>query len=112
MLSNRRHQAHNKPARVFAALGDPTRLQLVGRLMNGESRPLVQLADGLKLTRQGVTRHLRVLERAGVVKSAKQGRECRYTYVPDSVELARSYLDGVSRQWDAALGRLKDFVES
>lgn len=112
MLSNRRPPAYNKPARVFAALGDTTRLQLVRRLMSGESRPLTQLADGLKLTRQGVTRHLRVLERAGVVKSMKHGRECRYTYVPHSVEQARSYLDDISRQWDDALGRLKNFVES
>ena len=104
--------ALKNPAPVFAALGDSTRLKLVGRLVDGEPRSIAQLADGLDLTRQGVTKHLRVLQRAGIVRAKSVGRESRFTYVPEPVERVRSYLDTVSAQWDDALGRLRAFVES
>jgi len=69
------------------------------------------LTDGLSLTRQGVTKHLHVLEQAGIVRSSRVGRENRFTFVPDPIEGAMSYLETVSAQWDDALGRLKAFVE-
>lgn len=100
-----------EPASVFAALGDATRLELVSRLNDGQARSITQLTDGLRLTRQAVTKHLRMLERAGIVASSRVGRESQYTYVSESIENARSYLDRVSTQWDEALARLKDFVE-
>ena len=105
-------RAPRNPAPVFAALGDATRLKLVGRLVDGEPRSIAQLADGLDLTRQGVTKHLRVLQRAGIVRAKSVGRESRFTYVPEPVERVRSYLETVSAQWDDALGRLRAFVES
>ena len=105
-------RAPKSSARVFAALGDATRLKLVGRLIDGQSRSIAQLADGLDLTRQGVTKHLRVLQRAGIVRARSVGRESQFSYVPEPVERARSYLDAVSAQWDDALARLKAFVES
>ena len=108
--------SHNRalanPAPVFAALGDATRLELVSRLIDGQPRSIAQLADGLRLTRQGVTKHLRMLERAGIVRSRSVGRESRFSFVPEPIEHARSYLDTVSTQWDEALARLKAFVES
>ena len=97
---------------VFAALGDATRLELVERLSDGRPRSITQLTGGLGLSRQGVTKHLRVLEQAGLVRSSRVGRESRFTYVPEPVEEARSYLDIVSRQWDAALARLESFLEA
>ncbi len=100
------------PAPVFAALGDTTRLKLVSRLGDGQAHSIAQLTDGLELTRQGVTKHLRVLEQAGLVRSSRVGRESRFTYVPEPIEDARSYLDSVSEQWDDALSRLKSFIES
>lgn len=99
-------------ARVFSALGDPTRLELVARLSDGRARSIAQLSEGLDLTRQGVTKHLRVLERAGIVTSSRVGRESRFTYLPEPIQQVRSYLDAVSEQWDDALSRLKSFVES
>ena len=98
-------------ASVFAALGDATRLELVTRLNNGGARSIAQLAEGLDLTRQGVTKHLRVLERAGIVRSTTVGRESQFVYVPGAVKRATSYLETVSRQWDEALSRLKALVE-
>ena len=112
MSSRSHHRALANPAPVFAALGDATRLELVSRLIDGQARSIAQLADGLRLTRQGVTKHLRMLERAGIVRSRTVGRESRFSYVPEPIKHARSYLDTVSAQWDDALSRLKTFVEA
>lgn len=99
-------------APVFAALGDTTRLQLLNRLCDGQDHSISQLADGLGQTRQGVTKHLRVLEQAGLVSSWRVGRETRFRFSPQAVAPAVSYLDAVSRQWDMALARLKALVET
>ena len=99
------------PAPVFAALGDGTRLELVTRLVDGGPRSITQLTDGLQLSRQGVTKHLKVLEQAGIVTSERVGRQSLFRYVPEPVREARSYLDDVSEQWEDALSRLKSFVE-
>jgi DNA-binding transcriptional ArsR family regulator len=99
------------PAPVFAALGDPTRLSLLMRLSDGESRSISSLSADSRLTRQAVTKHLHVLEGAGLVRSLRVGRESRFAYRPEPLAQALSYLDTVSAQWDAALGRLRTFVE-
>jgi DNA-binding transcriptional ArsR family regulator len=98
-------------ASVFAALGDKTRLGLLGRLTNGEPQSISRLTSGTRLTRQAVTKHLRVLEGAGVVHSVKTGRESRFALEPKTIIDAQTYLDQVSRQWDNALARLKALVE-
>jgi DNA-binding transcriptional ArsR family regulator len=98
-------------ARAFAALGDATRLALVARLASGEPRSIAELTAGSKLTRQAITKHLRVLERAGMVRCRREGRESRFAFDPRPVEEMREYLASVSAEWDAALGRLKAFVE-
>ncbi len=103
--------APDDPAQIFAALGDETRLQIVARLSNGQSRSITQLTHGLGLTRQGVTKHLRVLEEAGLVSSIRVGRESQFAFAPEPFARARSYLDAVSLQWDDALTRLQAFVE-
>lgn len=99
------------PAPVFAALGDPTRLALLTTLSDGETRSIAALAGGSTLTRQAVTKHLQVLESAGLVRRARVGREMRFAYRPEPVAEIRSYLDTVSAQWDDALSRLRWFVE-
>jgi DNA-binding transcriptional ArsR family regulator len=99
------------PAPVFAALGDRTRLALLGRLSDGQARSIASLSADVSQTRQAVTKHLHVLEGAGLVASSRVGRESRYAFRPDAVVEARAYLDGVSAQWEGALGRLKRFIE-
>lgn len=106
-----RSSALENPAPVFAALGDATRLTLVSRLGDGEPRSIVQLTEGLGITRQGVTKHLRILERAGIVMSVRVGRESRFAFTPDAVVEARNYLDRASRQWEGAIARLAALVE-
>jgi DNA-binding transcriptional ArsR family regulator len=98
-------------AAVFAALGDETRLGLLAKLVNGEPLSIARLTEGTKLTRQAVTKHLRVLEDVGVVHSVKAGRESRFALDPKPIVSAQEYLEHVSRQWDTALSRLKALVE-
>jgi DNA-binding transcriptional ArsR family regulator len=98
-------------AHVFAALGDETRLSLVVRLSHGQPYSISQLTAGSKLTRQAITKHLRVLESAGMVHSIRTGRESLFELNPQPIEGLRAYLDFVSEQWDQALSRLKSFVE-
>ena len=99
------------PALVFAALGDETRLTLVAKLCAGRPRSISQLTKGSRLTRQAITKHLRVLEKAELVHSVRAGRESLYEFDPKSLEELKTYLDRVSKQWDRALSRLKAFVE-
>jgi len=98
-------------ATVFAALGDQTRLSLVAKLCGGRPYSISQLTQGSKLTRQAITKHLRVLESAGIVHSVRRGRESRFEFDPRPIEGIKQYLDFVSEQWDQALSRLKSFVE-
>ncbi len=98
-------------ALVFAALGDETRLSLVAELCGGQPRSISQLTEGSRLTRQAITKHLRVLECAGVVHSVRSGRESLFRFDPEPIEEIKEYLDLVSEQWDQALLRLKSFVE-
>ncbi len=100
------------PAPVFAALGDETRLELLARLRAGPRRSITELTEGTRLTRQAITKHLRVLEGAGIVHGVRMGRESQFEFDGRGIVEARTYLERVSAEWDAALGRLKAFVES
>jgi DNA-binding transcriptional ArsR family regulator len=98
-------------APVFAALGDETRLSLVAKLCGGQPRSISQLTLGTRLTRQAITKHLRVLEEVQIVRSVHLGRESLYELNPEPIEEIKKYLDLVSEQWDRALARLKSFVD-
>ena len=98
-------------APVFAALGDETRLALVSRLSEGEPCSIAQLTEGTPLTRQAVTKHLRVLTNARIVRSVKSGRETLFELDPGPLRAVRDYAEVVSAQWDSAIGRLRAFVE-
>ena len=106
-----RGRAHRRAAPLFAALGDETRLLLLDRLSSDASLSISSLARGTAITRQAVTKHLRVLSEAGLVRCRRNGRETRYELEPEAVLAARRRLDEVSLRWDRALGRLKALVE-
>lgn len=108
----KRRAALRVRASVFAALGDETRLSLIGKLSSGPPQSISRLAEGSTLTRQAITKHLRVLEGAGVVHSARVGRESLFEFRPEPLKELQSYLEQVSRQWEHALVRLKSFVEN
>jgi DNA-binding transcriptional ArsR family regulator len=113
-MSNRHRNAPadiKTPAALFAALGDETRLAVLAKLASGNAQSISRLTADTNLTRQAVTKHLRVLEDAGIVRSSRIGRENRFAFEPKPIDDLRDYLDHVSRQWDDALARLKSLVE-
>jgi DNA-binding transcriptional ArsR family regulator len=98
-------------APVFAALGDPTRLRIVMRLCTDGPQSIVQLTEGSQVTRQAVTKHLVALEEAGLVRGERDGRERIWELQGKRLAEARQWLDQISAQWDAAIERLRAFVE-
>ena len=97
---------------VFSALGDATRLKLLRRLSTEGPLSITRLSEGTGVTRQAITRHLYALDRAGLVRHARAGREQIWDLNAKRLEIARQYLDHVARAWDAAALRLKAFVEA
>jgi DNA-binding transcriptional ArsR family regulator len=99
-------------APVFAALGDETRLHVVSRLCEEGPLSITQLAEGSRVSRQAVTKHLRVLADAGLVTGTRDGRESVWKLEPGGLTEARRLLDIISHEWDDTLERLRAFVES
>jgi DNA-binding transcriptional ArsR family regulator len=115
-MSARRPSGHaaaalRTSAPVFAALGDETRLTLLGKLSGGGALSISELTQGSEVTRQAITKHLRVLEGAGLVRGIRRGRESLFELEPKPLDEARQALERLSREWDEALARLKAFVE-
>lgn len=98
-------------APVFAALGDPHRMMLVSHMSRRGPLSVSNLTSGTTITRQAVTKHLRVLEEAGLAKSEKSGRETVWALDHRPLAKAREHLELISRQWDEAIERLRAFVE-
>jgi DNA-binding transcriptional ArsR family regulator len=98
-------------APVFAALGDVTRLRLVARLCGDGPLSIARLSEGAGVTRQAITKHLDALAGAGLVRGSRRGRERIWELEPRRLAIARRCLDQISDQWDAALNRLKAYVE-
>jgi DNA-binding transcriptional ArsR family regulator len=96
---------------VFAALGDATRLSLLGRLSGEGPLSITRLSEGTGVTRQAITKHLHALGDAGLVRDERRGRERVFELDAKRLEKAKRYLDQISAQWDAAIGRLRAFVE-
>jgi DNA-binding transcriptional ArsR family regulator len=111
-MSIKRHSSRSAAAEVFAALGDETRLLLLAKLCEGRRPSIAELTEGTKLTRQAVTKHLRVLEKAQIVHARRAGRERLFDLDPVPIWEMKEYLESVGNAWEGALGRLKMFVES
>lgn len=110
-MSTRLSSEAARSASLFAALGDATRLRLVFRLCDHGPLSITRLTEGSKVTRQAVTKHLRVMQDVGLVRSTWQGRESVWQLELQRLKDARRYLDLISKQWDEALDRLRAFVE-
>ncbi|HEV8597822.1 MAG TPA: metalloregulator ArsR/SmtB family transcription factor [Gemmatimonadales bacterium] len=101
----------SEAAPMFAALGDATRLKLLGRLSVDGPLSITRLSEGTKVTRQAIARHLYVLGDAGLLRHARRGREQVWSLDLKRLEKARQYVDQVAAQWDAAAERLRAYVE-
>jgi DNA-binding transcriptional ArsR family regulator len=97
-------------AQLFAALGDETRQQLLARLLDGPLS-ITSLTEGTGISRQAVTKHLRVMAGAGLVRAEKRGRESVWTIEANALEDARAFIEQISTRWDNALARLRSLVE-
>ncbi|MAS15376.1 MAG: transcriptional regulator [Nitratireductor sp.] len=98
-------------ATTFAALGDPRRLAIVSRLQEEDALSISALCEGMDVSRQAVSKHLKTLSDAHLVSAEKSGRETRYSLELSRLEEANAFLVRVATKWDAALERLKAHVE-
>ena len=97
---------------LWAAVADPTRRRLLDLLLAHGEATATTLAGKLPVTRQAVTKHLAVLDRAGVVEGRRLGREVRYAVRPERLDTASRWLARVASQWDERLARIKSLAES
>jgi DNA-binding transcriptional ArsR family regulator len=104
--------ALSRSAPVFAALGDGTRLEIIARLCTNGPQSTMRLTEGATVSRQAVTKHLQALERAGLVRGGRQGRERVWSMSPQRLADVRRCLDEISAQWDEVLGRLRASIEA
>ena len=98
-------------AGLFDALGDPNRLRIIVRLCELGPSSTSQVIDVVPVTRQAASKHLQLLQVAGLVTSARRGRERVWTVRTEPLARASDYLTGLSRRWDAAVDRLRAYVE-
>lgn len=108
---NSKSAKHELTAPLFAALGDPIRLGMVSRLCAEGPLPTVQLQKGTNVSRQAITKHLCLLEENGLVTSERVARDRLWRVEVRQLNKIRGYLEQISAQWDAALERLRSFVE-
>jgi len=95
------------PDAVLAALGDTTRRQLLEAIAELGPVSPTDLAGPAGISRQAVSKHLQVLEQAGVVRAERVGREARYEVVAGGLDPAAQWLDRVGGAWDRRLQRLR-----
>ncbi len=95
---------------VFAALGDTTRRELLRCLAVEGPATATGLANGRGISRQAVSKHLVVLDRAGLVAAERVGREVRYHAVPESLGAAADWIRVTGQAWDRRLGRLTEVL--
>jgi DNA-binding transcriptional ArsR family regulator len=101
-----------KDTPVFAALADPMRRQLLSHLAEHSPKTATQLAVDYPITRQGILKHLHILEDAGLVAVHQQGREKRYTLTPEPLGELEQWIKEIDAKWDERLLRLKMFLEN
>jgi DNA-binding transcriptional ArsR family regulator len=99
------------PHEVFAALADPTRLEVLDRLARGGPATATELSSGMPISRQAVAKHLAALDAAGLVERRASGREVRYTFDPQPLGEVVRWAEGVGDTWDRRLGRLRKSLE-
>jgi DNA-binding transcriptional ArsR family regulator len=98
--------------RIFAALADPTRRDLLANLAENSPKTATQLTEDYPITRQGILKHLHILEGAGLVAVHQKGREKRYTLTLEPLSDIDEWIKKISAKWDERLQRLKILLEN
>ncbi len=104
-------QTYEHEQSLFAALADPMRRSLLVHLAEHSPRTATQLAQEYPITRQGILKHLAILEDAGLVAVRQAGREKRYTLTPEPLEELEQWIEDIGVKWDERLLRLKTWLE-
>ena len=104
-------QTYEHEQSLFAALADPMRRSLLVHLAENSPRTATQLAQEYPITRQGILKHLTILEDAGLVAVHQAGREKRYTLTPEPLEELEQWIEDIGAKWDERLLRLKTWLE-
>lgn len=104
-------QTYEQEQSLFAALADPIRRDLLVNLAEHSPRTATQLAEDYPISRQGILKHLTILESAGLVATHQSGREKRYTLTPEPLEEIDQWIDKIGAKWDERLLRLKTLLE-
>jgi DNA-binding transcriptional ArsR family regulator len=101
--------SHDSLSTVFAALADPTRRAILERLADGEAT-VTELAEPFDMSLPAISKHLAVLERAGLVAKSREGqrRYCRITATP--LRSVTTWLDDYRRHWEANLDSLDAYL--
>src|SRR3954454_21371834 len=99
------------PEDVLVALADPIRRQILATLTRQGRATSTSLAAELPVTRQAVAKHLAVLDRAGLVRAHRTGREVRYEADLHPLKRATRWLDALAGQWERRLQAIKDLAE-
>jgi DNA-binding transcriptional ArsR family regulator len=94
---------------VYGALADGTRREILGILAKGELN-VGSLAERFPMSLNGVSKHVKVLERAGLVERTVQGREHRLRLRAEPLSEASAWLEGYRTFWEARLGALEEFL--
>ena len=106
-----REQIRENEQSLFAALADPMRRSLLVNLAEHSPRTATQLAQEYPITRQGILKHLAILEDAGLVAVQQTGREKRYSLTPEPLEELEQWIEDIGAKWDERLLRLKTWLE-
>lgn len=96
---------------VFSALADETRRQIIEMLTEDGEQTATQLAERFPISRQGISKHLNIMEEAGLVTVRQQGRDKFYHLTPEPLEEASLWISAIAARWDKRLGALRDLIE-
>jgi DNA-binding transcriptional ArsR family regulator len=96
--------------RTFGALADPTRRKILERLSRGDAR-VTQLAEPFSMSLPAISRHIAVLERAGLLKRRRSGRVHQLRIAPAPIRHAARWIDEYRRFWDGSLDSLAAYLE-
>ncbi len=100
----------DKLSEIFAALADPTRRKILQHLRSGESR-MTKLAEPFRMSLPAISKHVRVLEKAGLVTREKQGREHRIRADPTGLKKAQQWMAQYVEFWDRQFDALDDYLK-
>ena len=110
-LSTGRRMSEITRHNVFAALADDTRRRIIEILTEDGEQTATQLAERFLISRQGISKHLNIMEEAGLVTVHQRGRDKFYHLTPEPLEEATLWISAIAARWDERLAALRDLIE-